>query len=126
MAATTESRPLTVPLPGGQPGATVRVHPLHVADVKVGPQYFERPSGPLWKPRGMGILTPRSQWMWIPVPAFLLEHPGAGPVLVDTGFHASAAKDKRETLGRVAAFAYALRMEPDWAVPAQLRARGID
>jgi N-acyl homoserine lactone hydrolase len=126
VAVTTQPRPLTLPLPGGQRDATVRVHPLHVADAKVGPSYFERPSGPLWKPRGMGVFTPRSQWEWIPVPAFLVEHPGAGPILVDTGFHASAARDKRETLGRVAALAYAIRMDEAQAVPAQLLARGVD
>jgi N-acyl homoserine lactone hydrolase len=126
MAVTTEPRPLTLPLPGGQRDATVRVHPLHVADAKVGPEYFDRPSGPLWKQRGMGIFTPRSQWIWIPVPAFLVEHPTAGAVLVDTGFHATAARDKRETLGRVAALAYTLRMDEEQAVPAQLRQRGVD
>jgi glyoxylase-like metal-dependent hydrolase (beta-lactamase superfamily II) len=126
VAVTTEARPLTLPLPGGRPDATVRVHPLHVADVKVGPDYFERPTGPLWKPRGMGVFTPRSQWLWIPVPAFLIEHPGAGPLLVDTAFHASAADHPRHTLGRVAALAYSIRMEPEWALPAQLRARGVE
>jgi N-acyl homoserine lactone hydrolase len=126
VAVTTQPRALSLPLPGGQAGATVRVHPLHVADVKVGPDYFERPSGLLWKPRGMGIFTPRSQWFWIPVPAFLIEHPGAGPVLVDTGFHAVAATDKRRTLGPLASLAYTLRMEPEDAVPAQLRRHGVD
>jgi N-acyl homoserine lactone hydrolase len=126
MAVATQPPPLTLPLPSGRRDATVRVHPLKVADVKVGPDYFERPTGPLWRQRGMGIFTPRSQWMWIPVPAFLIEHPSAGPILVDTGFHASAARDKSETLGRLAAFAYAIRMEPEWAVPAQLSARGVD
>jgi N-acyl homoserine lactone hydrolase len=126
MAVKAQPRPLTLPLPGGRSGAAVRVHPLHVADVKVGPDYFERPSGFLWQLRGMGLLTPPWQWVSIPIPAFLVEHPGAGPVLVDTGFHESAAHNKRETLGFAAALLYAIRMEPEQAVPWQLRGRGID
>ena len=61
------------------------------------------------------------------MPAFLVEHPGAGTVLIDTGFHPSVAVKPSENLGRLAMFTFKdLQMAPEQAVPAQLRERGID
>jgi N-acyl homoserine lactone hydrolase len=61
----------------------------------------------------------------IPIPAFLVEHPGAGLVLIDTGLHPSVAVKPRENFGRVTLLAFRdLQMEPDQALPAQLRERG--
>jgi glyoxylase-like metal-dependent hydrolase (beta-lactamase superfamily II) len=121
-----QPKPIALPLPGGRTDATVRVHPISVAEIMVGPRFFDRPGGPLWKPRGMGMFTSRSQWLWLPIPAFLVEHPGAGPFLIDTGMHVSVSDHPRHTLGRVGALGYKLRMEPEWALPAQLHDRGVD
>ena len=41
-------------------------------------------------------------WAEVPVVAFLVEHPGAGRVLVDTGFHPSIAVTPHEAFGRIA------------------------
>jgi N-acyl homoserine lactone hydrolase len=61
----------------------------------------------------------------IPIQAFLVEHPGAGLVLIDTGLHPSVAVKPRENFGRVTLLAFRdLQMEPDQALPAQLRERG--
>ena len=49
----------------------------------------------------LGIGTPRSQWWTVPCPAFLIRHPDAGPVLVDTGLHPSVAAEPRENMGRL-------------------------
>ena len=35
----------------------------------------------------------------IPVPAFLIRHPSAGAILVDTGLHPSIATDGKENFG---------------------------
>jgi glyoxylase-like metal-dependent hydrolase (beta-lactamase superfamily II) len=64
--------------------------------------------------------------MTLPIPAFLVEHPGAGPFLVDTGLHASVAADPAENLGRVAKALYSIDMAPSDAAPAQVRERGVD
>jgi N-acyl homoserine lactone hydrolase len=79
----------------------------------------------------VGIGLPRSQLIEVPVVAFLLEHPTAGPLLVDTGFHRSVAEGPAEErsrnlgpVGRV--MSRDLSMRPEQAVGAQLRALSID
>jgi glyoxylase-like metal-dependent hydrolase (beta-lactamase superfamily II) len=65
--------------------------------------------------------------MRIPVPAFLVEHPGTGPMLIDTGLHPSVAVDPKQNFGRVLAFYYrGIKMNSEQAAAAQLRARGLD
>ena len=51
---------------------------------------FQRPSGPLATARGLGLLTPKSRWTWVPVPCFLVEHPTVGSFLIDTGLPPAA------------------------------------
>lgn len=106
----------------------VRVHPLMTARMKAMPAFYERPGGPkpLAMVRGMGLHVPRSRWTWLPIPAFLLEHPEAGPVLVDTGLHEQVATDVGAALGRLGKIAFTIDMQPGWAIPHQLRARGVD
>jgi glyoxylase-like metal-dependent hydrolase (beta-lactamase superfamily II) len=98
------------------------------ARMKAMPAFYERPGGP--KPlaliRGLGLHVPRSRWFWVPIPAFLVEHPTAGPILVDAGLHELVATDVGAALGRVAKVAFTIDMEPEWAVPAQLRVRDVD
>jgi N-acyl homoserine lactone hydrolase len=98
------------------------------ARMKAMPAFYERPGGP--KPlaiaRGFGLHIPRSRWSWIPIPAFCIEHPTAGPILIDTGLHELVATDVGAALGRMAKIAFTIDMRPEWAVPHQLRARGID
>jgi len=60
------------------------------------------------------------------VPSFLIEHPGAGPLLVDTGFHASVAVDQRTSFNRAQMRLLPMRMTAGQDVPAQLRERGIE
>jgi N-acyl homoserine lactone hydrolase len=115
-----------LPLAGGSDGAGVRVHPLRTADMLAPPDFLQRPGGPLWQLRGLGLHVARSKWMTLPIPCFLIEHPQAGPFLVDTGLHASVAHDPAENLGRVAKLIYRIDMSAQDAAPAQVRARGFD
>jgi N-acyl homoserine lactone hydrolase len=117
-------RPAELPLPGGSAAATVRVHPLRTADIMAPPRYYDRPPGPAGALRG--LLAPKSRFFPLPIPAFLVEHPAAGPILVDAGLHERAASDRRGALGRRGALLYDVRMDPAWAAPAQLRERGVD
>jgi N-acyl homoserine lactone hydrolase len=109
-------------------GPGVRVHPLMTARMKAMPAFYERPGGPkpLAMVRGFGLHVPRSRWTWLPIPAFLVEHPTAGPILIDTGLHEQVATDVAGALGRLGQIAFTIDMKPEWAVPHQLRARGID
>jgi glyoxylase-like metal-dependent hydrolase (beta-lactamase superfamily II) len=127
MATAAEPRPVSLPLPGGQKGATVRVEPLLTGSSLAPPAWLLREEGRLAWRKALGLGVPRDQWLEIPVPAFLVHHPGAGPLLVDTGFHASVAVDPKASLGRLGALAFkGIEMKPEQAVAAQLRARGME
>jgi N-acyl homoserine lactone hydrolase len=121
-------RPAGIPLRGGSDGATVKVHPLLTAEWYSPPQFLSRPSGPLKQLRTFGpaLFGRRGGWVWIPVPAFLVEHPTAGPLLIDTGMHPSIAEDLKPNLGSLGARLYELRMSADQAVRPQLEMRGVD
>lgn len=127
MATAAETRPATLPLPGGQEGATVSVRPL-LSGTAAGPEpWFHREEGRLAKLHALGLGIPRPRMIRIPLPAFLVEHPGAGPMLVDTGLHPSVAVDPKENLGRLFLMAFNdLEFKPTDAVPSQLRALGIE
>jgi len=116
----------SLPLAGGREGAGVRVHPLRTANMLAPPAFLERPGGPAGLLRGLGVHIPRSRWITLPIPCFLVEHPSAGPFLIDTGLHASVASDPAPNLGRVAKALYSIDMAPTDAAPAQIRARGVD
>jgi N-acyl homoserine lactone hydrolase len=126
MAAATHPKRASLPLPGGSEGAGVAVTPMSTGEVLAPPRFFERPAGPLATLRGTGILTPRRKWTWVPVPCFLVEHPEAGPFLIDTGLHASARDSVRAAYGRRMAMAFTMRMEEGASVTERLAARGID
>lgn len=116
---------LRLPLPGGSEGAAVTVQPLVTGYVLVPPDYCVRRAGQLWKPRGLGIGVPKKKWQWLPVPAFLIEHPTAGHTLVDTGFHPSVGVDPAKNLGRLAARFLRCRCETADSVPKRLEALGL-
>jgi N-acyl homoserine lactone hydrolase len=127
MATAAEPQPAELPLPGGQPDATVKLRPLLSGVAKGAPGWIHREEGRLAKLRAIGIGVPKSDLLEIPVVAFLVQHPSAGPVLIDTGLHPSCAVDPKQNLGRVGALAFpGLEMEPRQAVAEQLRALGIE
>ena len=79
MATAIHPKRASLPLPGGSEGAGVTVTPMRTAEMLTQPRFFQRPSGPLPTARGLGLLTPKSKWTWVPVPCFLVEHPTAAP-----------------------------------------------
>jgi N-acyl homoserine lactone hydrolase len=119
-----DARPLDEPLPGGTRGASVSVEPLTAGEAQVPPGFHERPGGRFERLRVM--TTPRSRRRWVPCPVYLVRHPSAGLVLIDTGLHPSIAAKPRENFGRLAARIMPPRLAPGQDVPAQLRARGLD
>jgi N-acyl homoserine lactone hydrolase len=127
MSTAAEPRPAELPLPGGREGATVRLHPLLSATSYAPPGYVHHVKGRLSTARALGLGVSRSDYVPIPIVAFLVEHPSAGAILIDTGFHPSVAVDPKQNLGRLGARVFSgLDMEQSQAVPAQLRARGIE
>jgi glyoxylase-like metal-dependent hydrolase (beta-lactamase superfamily II) len=127
MATAAEPRPAQLPLPGGREGAQVRLHPLLTATARGPIGWFLRPDGRLPARKALGFGVPKDDWVSAPIPCFLVEHPRAGPMLIDTGFHASVAVSPRSNLGRVGALFYrGLEMSQDQAAAAQLRGKGIE
>jgi N-acyl homoserine lactone hydrolase len=122
--ALAEASRLTQPLPGGQEGATVRVHPINTGYI-LGPGELMAMTGSRAKAL-RSIRSPKETWLKVPVPVFLLEHPGAGPILVDAGLHASVAVDPKQNMGGLIGRLYNFEMEPEQTAVAQLRGRGID
>ena len=120
--------PFDGPLPGGSDGAEVRVHPLLCAQTKAPPQYFSRPAGPLGVQRAVAqaVVTPRSRHLTLPLPAFLVEHPTAGPFMIDTGPSERFADDPAADLGRLGGALLGGGMGPGQAAGDQVRALGFD
>jgi N-acyl homoserine lactone hydrolase len=128
MATAAEPQPASLPLPGGSAGATVKLHPLMTGYTLAPPAYLHRAPGRLSKLRALGLGASRDEYDEVPIVAFLVEHPSAGPILIDTGMHSSVAVDPQQNLGRVGARAFGgMKMEQSDALAAQLRERfGID
>jgi glyoxylase-like metal-dependent hydrolase (beta-lactamase superfamily II) len=127
MATAAEPRPAELPLPGGREGAKEKLHPLLTATVRAPIAWFLREEGRFAWRRAFGLGVKKADWLAVPVPAFLVEHPRAGPILIDTGLHSSVATKPSANLGSVTARAFTgLRMDAEQAVPAQLRQRDID
>ena len=99
MSTAAEPRPAELPLPGGREGAKVRLHPLLTATIQGPPAWFLREEGRLAWRKAFGLGVPKDQWSGRRS-CFLVEHPRAGPILIDTGFHASVAVSPRSNLGR--------------------------
>jgi len=84
------------------------------------------PGGPFESLKSTGLFTPRSKWLWVPCPAYLITHPTAGHILVDTSLHPSIAAKPSENFGRLAARVAQPRVEPGRDLLARLRERGGD
>jgi len=127
MTMKAQTKPLTDVLPGGGPaGCTVAVEPFNGGEGQTPPAMMETTShSRLSQLRGLGIGVPKSRWKWVPFPAYLIHHPKAGPVLVDTALHPSVSAKPSANLGRVMAAATNYRF-PDGDLSTQLRARGVD
>lgn len=127
MPVAAQAKPAQLPLPGGKPDATVRVHPILTGEMHAPRVYSDRPHGLLGLPKiALQALGPRGGWDWLPIPAFLIEHPGAGAVLIDTGLHPGCATDVAGNMGRLGKLVYQVRMDHDQALRFQLPARGVD
>ena len=128
MAATAaEPQPAKLPLPGGTRGATVELHPLTCARMHCAPGFLDRPSGRLAPLKTLVSRTSEDDLVEIPVVAFLVRHPSAGDLLVDTGLHPSVAVEPKNALGRWGGLLFKdIRMATEDSVPAQLRALGVE
>jgi glyoxylase-like metal-dependent hydrolase (beta-lactamase superfamily II) len=121
-----EAKPLHEPLAGGTPGATVAVEPIVTGHLHWPRVHMVWPGGHFKQLRVMRALLTGKDAVSIPSPAFLIRHPSAGAILVDTGLHPSVATDGGENFGRMGARFGRPTLEAGADVPAQLRKRGLD
>jgi glyoxylase-like metal-dependent hydrolase (beta-lactamase superfamily II) len=121
-----EAKPLHEPLAGGTPGATVAVEPIVAGTVTWSRSMMESPGGRFLTLKVARALLTGKPAMTVPCPAFLIRHPSAGAILVDTGLHPSIATDGRENFGAIGARIGNPALEPGEDVPAQLRGRGLE
>jgi N-acyl homoserine lactone hydrolase len=127
MVADSQPPAASLPLAEGSPEATVRLHPILCGESLATPGWFYGEKGRGATRRALGIGVPKSERLRSPIGAFLLEHPTAGRILVDTGLHPSAADRLKANFGRLNAFVFStLRTSPERSVAAWLRERGID
>jgi N-acyl homoserine lactone hydrolase len=126
MKVQVEAKPLHEPLTGGTPGATVSVEPIAAGRVTWSRSMMESPGGPLLTLKLARALISGQPAATVPCPAFLIRHPSAGAILVDTGLHPSIATDGRENFGALGARFGKPGLEPGEDVPAQLRKRGLE
>jgi N-acyl homoserine lactone hydrolase len=123
--------PLGLPLPGARSEATVTLQPLLCAVMRGPRGWFERVPGRMAGLKAIGIGVSADDMVDVPIVAFLLEHPTAGHVLVDTGFHRSVAEagshERSRNLGAIGRLMTRnMRMNADQTIAAQLKERGVD
>ena len=125
MSVHAEPHPLHEPLAGGTPGATVAVEPLVAGHVTFARELMVSPGGRFLNLKLLRALVGGSDSV-VPVPAFLIRHPSAGAILVDTGLHPSISTDPKANFGSLGARFGKPALEPGEDVPSQLRKRGLD
>jgi glyoxylase-like metal-dependent hydrolase (beta-lactamase superfamily II) len=126
MKVSVEPKPLHEPLAGGTPGTTVAVEPMIAGRVTWPRTMMESPGGRFLFLKLLRSLLTGKPAATVPVPAFLIRHPSAGAILVDTGLHPSIATDGKENFGGLATRVANPDLEAGEDVPAQLRKRGLD
>ena len=126
MKVTVEAKPLHEPLAGGTPGASVVVEPLIAGHVDFPRAAMVSPEGRFVTLKVLKAILSGKPAYTVPVPAFLIRHPSAGAILVDTGLHPSIATDGKENFGGLSNRYGNPTLAPGEDVPAQLRKRGIE
>jgi glyoxylase-like metal-dependent hydrolase (beta-lactamase superfamily II) len=126
MTVHVEPHPLHEPLAGGTPGASVIVEPMVAGYCDFPQAMMESPGGRFLTMKLMRALLGGRAPNSIPIPAFLIRHPSAGAILVDTGLHPSIATDGKENFGGLATRFGKPSLESGEDVPSQLRKRGLD
>ena len=126
MSVHAEPQPLREPLAGGTRGATVAVEPLIAGHVEWPKAMMVSPGGRMLSAKLTRALLTGSGAISVPCPAFLIRHPSAGAILVDTGLHPSVATDPKENFGSLGARFGKPSLAPGEDVPSQLRKRGLE
>jgi len=126
MKVSVEPQPLHEPLAGGTPGTSVVVEPMVAGHVDFPLKTMVSPGGHFLTLKLLRAMLSGKPPNVVPVPAFLIRHPSAGAILVDTGLHPSIATDGKQNFGGTSNRFGKPSLEVGEDVPAQLRSRGLD
>lgn len=126
MSVSVEPHPLHEPLAGGTRGTTVAVEPLIAGHVEWSRDMMVSPGGRLLTAKLLRSMLTARNAVSVPCPAFLIRHPSAGAILVDTGLHPSIATDAKENFGSLGTRFGKPTLEAGEDVPSQLRKRGFE
>jgi glyoxylase-like metal-dependent hydrolase (beta-lactamase superfamily II) len=121
-----EAKPVHEPLAGGTPGATVSVEPIVTGRCSLPRMWMESPGGHFVTAKILRAALTGKDTVAVPIPTFLIRHPSAGAVVIDTGLHPSVATDAKGNLGGVASHFAKADLAAGEDLPAQLRERGLD
>ncbi|MGB7588546.1 MAG: N-acyl homoserine lactonase family protein [Solirubrobacterales bacterium] len=121
-----EAKPVHEPLAGGTPGATVSVEPIVTGHCSLPQMWMENPGGHFTTARLLRAALTGKDTVAVPVPAFLVRHPSAGAIAIDTGLHPSVATDPKQNLGGLLNRFGKPQLAAGEDMPAQLRKRGLD
>jgi glyoxylase-like metal-dependent hydrolase (beta-lactamase superfamily II) len=116
---------LNKPLSGGSTGAVVSMRPFSTGEMGVPKGFLARVDEPLARPRAFWRALRHDFDHWTPCPVFIVEHPSAGRILIDTGLPAAVAHDIKAAVGSIAARMYGFRASEEQSLPARMRALGI-
>jgi glyoxylase-like metal-dependent hydrolase (beta-lactamase superfamily II) len=126
MSVAVEPQPLHEPLAGGSAGASVAVEPLVAGHVHWPRALMVSPGGRFLPPRLLWTILTGKGAVTVPTPAFLIRHPSAGAILVDTGLHPSIVSDGHENFGALGNRFGKPSLQQGEDVPSQLRQRGLE
>lgn len=88
--------------------------------------YVFRPEGGNRLMNFAAVLRPGGEVLKAPCLAYVIRHPEAGTILVDTGFHPDARADPRKDFGLRMSLVFRGMKHPDDTYEEQLRALGVD
>jgi len=126
MGVSVEPQPLHDPLAGGTRGATVTVEPFVAGHATWPKAMMVSPGGRLMGAKLTRALISGKDAISVPCPVFLIRHPSAGAILVDTGLHPSIATDPNENFGSLGSRFGKPSLAAGEDAPSQLRKRGLE
>jgi glyoxylase-like metal-dependent hydrolase (beta-lactamase superfamily II) len=105
---------------------SVRLHPINSGEIQLRVMDPRPPRrGPAKLPRTLLRSFFRAAH-WYPVPVFLVEHPSAGPFMIDVGYDPSVDSDPTRTLGVLFGKVVMKHRLAERGVPEQLAERGVE
>jgi N-acyl homoserine lactone hydrolase len=107
-------------------GTEVELEVMLAGEVRAPRAWVFRPPGGLQLARLAQFARGFKDTISMPLLAYVIRHPEAGPIAVDTGLHPDAARSVREDYGAVNGVVFgSLRAEPE-SYPEQLSGLGVD